>query len=73
MTMAERGSKHHFAVLDEDKVRDMRRRHYQGRESMRSLSREYGVGIYAGRRAIRGDSWAHVTDDRGDITPSSQP
>lgn len=59
---AHRGSAHHKAVLTELKVRDMRMLHRAG-VPVRRLAREYGVGIHAARKAISGESWAHVSDD----------
>jgi len=48
------------AVLTEDSVRDIRRRHAAGGVSYNSLAREFGITNVAIRDAIKGHTWSHV-------------
>lgn len=56
---AVRGTEHHNAVLNPDKVREIRRR-VEGGESIRSVGRGMDVSQTAVHRIIRGDTWSHV-------------
>lgn len=61
---AKRGSKHHFALLDEDDVRDIRDRlnEWDGRkcEFAEMISDEYGVGVGCVNGIIYNQNWQHV-------------
>lgn len=53
-----RGEKVATAVLTEEQVVELRRRHPA--ESLRSLAAEFGVSHTAVRRAVNGMKWSHV-------------
>jgi len=55
-----RGAQKPAAKLNEDIVRDCRRRHGAGGISYRHLAAEYGVAYPVMRRAIRRETWSHV-------------
>ncbi len=55
-----RGERQHSAKLDEDKVREIRRRHAAG-ESPNQLANEYGVVPSAVYFVVSRQHWAHVT------------
>ena len=53
------GANHWAAVLTEDCVREIRKRHKRG-ESLSDLSSEYGVGVPSIRRAVNRQTWKNV-------------
>ena len=57
------GTRNPNAVLDPDKIRDIRNRLSAGRESMSKLSREYGVSVMTIGRIRDRKAWKHVSDD----------
>lgn len=48
--------------LTEDDVRRARQLHAQGQLNVREFARICGVGTETLRRAVRGDTWGHVTE-----------
>lgn len=56
-----RGDRHGRAKLTAETVLDARARHAAG-ESIRSIARALGVDRNTAREAIRGTTWAHVTE-----------
>ena len=54
-----RGSEHHWAKLDEAKVREIKQAHARG-ERIVDLGRRFGVSPQTIRKAIRGLNWSHV-------------
>jgi hypothetical protein len=59
------GTKHHFAKLNPELVREARKRYYTERISFLDLSLEYDVGVTTMRTAVLGITWSHVRDDDG--------
>ena len=57
------GSAHPRAKLDEDKVRDARRRYRLRQATVRALAHEHGVNPTTISAAIRGRTWAHVESE----------
>lgn len=54
------GERNAMSKLTADHVRDVRRRYSAG-ESQRALAKEFGVSVMTINRAIRGESWNHIT------------
>ena len=55
-----RGEDSHKAVLTEEQVREIRRRHAAGGCSYSSLSREYGTHVNTIRQVVLRETWKHV-------------
>lgn len=55
-----KGRSHYLAKLDDDAVREMRRRYEEGGTTMQRLADEFGVGLTTVRKAVRKIQWAHV-------------
>lgn len=55
-----RGTDQHCAVLDEQKVRDIRRLYAAGGTTMRELGEEHGVSNVVIHNVVRRKSWKHV-------------
>lgn len=56
------GSAHPRAILDEEKVREVRRRASEG-ESTETLAAEFGMSTSGMESAISGRNWSHVTEE----------
>jgi hypothetical protein len=59
-----RGERAPKAKLTEDAVREIRRRYATGSESQTTLAKAFGVSQPAIGYVVRGDSWAHVQDQK---------
>jgi hypothetical protein len=55
-----RGTNHYQAVLDDDLVRDIRKRHRVYRETALEIARDLGVGRGTIRAILEGRTWKHV-------------
>ena len=55
-----RGEQIALAVLNPDKVREMRLAHFVGKESFSSIGRRFGISHVNARNAILGITWKHV-------------
>jgi len=55
-----KGSKHHFAKLDESDISEIRKRFASGNESYGTLAKQFGVTPSAIGQIIRRISWKHV-------------
>ena len=58
---AARGARQGLAKLDDEKVREIRRRHQNG-EATRKLAREFSIRQSTMISVVRGVTWKHVTD-----------
>ena len=58
--MMPRGMQRSRAKLDDDKVRDIRRRYAEGSAGMRPLAREYGVHSSVINCVVQRRTWKHV-------------
>lgn len=57
--LVKRGTNHHAAKLDDDKVRAIRKAHAEGRTDLQ-LAREYGVSEGTIHFIVKGQTWKHV-------------
>lgn len=60
MGLAYRGSLNGAAILDEQKVREIRRRYAAGGVMQKALAAEYGVSVACIQTVTRRERWAHV-------------
>lgn len=60
---AKSGSKHHFAKLNDDRVREARRKYRAGGTTILELSHFYGVEMSTMGYALSGRTWKHVGND----------
>lgn len=62
MGITPRGSKHHYAKLDEAKVVDMRKRHRMG-ETLRGLAAAFDTSFTNVFHVVNFQTWKHVKDE----------
>jgi len=60
------GDKHKNRRLSADQVADLRRRHANGEFTYSSMARDLGVDVQTVRKAIIGESWKSIGEQRGE-------
>lgn len=65
VTNGPRGEAHPFAKLTSPLVKELRTRYGAGGISQSQLAREYRISQSTMTRALRGNTWAHIKNERG--------